>query len=79
MAASFEGEAGQIGNLAYFRLPDRLSEPILVVHPFWNTTSPAGILRTAMEELADRFGFAPKFADTFNLARRPGWVVERLK
>ncbi len=41
----------------------------LVVHPLWDTHNPQGILATAIAAM----DIEPRFIDTFNLLRRPGW------
>lgn len=46
------------------------AEPVVVVHPFWDDVSPAGILAEAIADI----GSGPvKVIDTFNLLRRPSW------
>ncbi len=42
----------------------------LVVHPFWDTDRPSGILGDAVRAAGGRIA---SFFDTFNLLRRPGW------
>jgi hypothetical protein len=47
---------------------------ILVIHPFWDTLNPQGILAEAVAAA----GGEVSFIDTFNLLRRPGWCHEQL-
>jgi Lhr-like helicase len=78
MARLYAGEATRANELWCFTVPARLNRPVIIVHPLWDRDSPGAILREALEEATDHFGLAPHMADTFNLARRPGWVIERL-
>jgi hypothetical protein len=78
MARLYSGEASKAGELWSFTVPGRLDRSVVIVHPLWDRQSPGPVLREAPEELTDRFDAAPHMADTFNLARRPGWVIERL-
>jgi hypothetical protein len=47
----------------------------VIVHPFWDTTTPTGILNVALGELR---GGPVEFADTFELARRLLLVRQRI-
>jgi DEAD/DEAH box helicase domain-containing protein len=80
MARLYQGEATRVGSLWCFTMAPnyRVPRPVLVVHPLWERDAPTGILREALEDATDRFQAAPLMADTFNLARRRGWVVEKL-
>lgn len=79
MARLYGGQSMQFGALFGFTAPlAPLQRPVLVVHPLWDRDQPVGIHAEAMEDAADRVG-PPLQADTFNLARRPSWVIERLR
>jgi Lhr-like helicase len=50
---------------------------VIVVHPFWDTHRPSGILANAVAH-ARSAAASPKFVDTFNLMRRESWTYQRL-
>jgi hypothetical protein len=60
------------GSLPGFTLGNR---QVIVIHPLWDSTRPAGILATAIGQATDP---APLFVDTFNLARRMSAVYHAL-
>ncbi|AOT71906.1 DEAD/DEAH box helicase [Geosporobacter ferrireducens] len=45
----------------------------IIVHPLWDTKKPQGILARAVAEAELVAGTEPRYMDTFNLLRRPGW------
>ncbi len=77
MVRLYGGDVLQYGQLVGFQLP-RLARPTIVVHPLWDRDEPKGLLRDSMELAAAKAGCAPGLADSFDIARRPAWVYERL-
>jgi hypothetical protein len=79
MARLYGGQAHQFAGLWSFTAPaGRINAPVLIVHPLWDRDNAVGIHAQALEEATDVLGMPPPRADTFNLARRPSWVIERL-
>jgi hypothetical protein len=84
MARLYGGNARQLADtgLWTFSLSEKWmprQTEVIVVHPLWDQVDPIGILRNALEALATETGNVPRMASTFNLARRPSWVLEQLK
>jgi len=50
--------------------------PVIIVHPFWNTARPAGILA---EAVSNARGGDALYLDTFNLMRRESWAYQSLR
>lgn len=63
------------------RKTKKLSPWILVAHPLWNTQGEHqhDRLKLAFAEARDSTDFRPVWWDTFNLARRPTFVRERIR
>jgi DEAD/DEAH box helicase domain-containing protein len=76
------GEAELVGGLWTFSAPRSLgsSVRVVVIHPLWRA-DPDGFASPIMDtmSLLSDDGLLPMCADTFNLERRPSWVLETLR
>ncbi|MFC5452190.1 DEAD/DEAH box helicase [Paenibacillus aestuarii] len=61
-----------LGSLPGFRNGNKT---VIIVHPFWNTNDPEGILAEAKAAAGQNHVF---YLDTFNLLRRLGWCYQHL-
>jgi Lhr-like helicase len=71
------GAVGRAGRLPAFRLGPKPHWAV-VVHPFWDTEQPTGVVREAADALAGS-GVNVQFIDTFHLARLQVTAREQLE
>ncbi|MCC7071753.1 MAG: DEAD/DEAH box helicase [Deltaproteobacteria bacterium] len=77
-AAKLAGGSVKVsGDVSAFTVP-AANSIVIVCHPLWSLANPTGILLDALNEF-EAEGSEMRLADSFNLARRPQWVLDMLR